>query len=98
MKKCESNDTNKCRHWKLFSKDIHRQRYQQQHSTDMLQRLFIRIDWMNTSNDRHNHYQQNKRQFRFIYHFAILFYTISVRDKGRYFFEELAIIYCHLSK
>ena len=43
----------------------------------MLQRLLIRIDRMNTSNDRHNHYQQNKHKFRFIYHFAILFYTIS---------------------
>ena len=43
----------------------------------MLQRLLIRIDRVNTSNDRHNHYQQNKHQFRFIYHFAILFYTIS---------------------
>lgn len=43
----------------------------------MLQRLLIRIDWMNTSNDRHNHHQQNKRQFYFIYHFTILFYTIS---------------------
>ena len=64
----------------------------------MLQRLLIRIDWMNTSNDRHNHYQQNKHQFRFINHFTILFYTISVRDKDRYFFEELATIYCHLPK
>ena len=77
MKQRKTNNTYKRRHWELFPKDIHRQRYQQQHSTDMLQRLFIRIDWMNTSNDRHNHYQQNKHQFRFIYHFAILFYTIS---------------------
>ena len=51
----------------------------------MLQRLFIRIDWVNTSNDRHNHYQQNKHQFRFIYHFTILFYTIS-KDKDKSFF------------
>ena len=85
MKQRKTNDTNKCRHWKLFSKDIHRQRYQQQHSTDMLQRLLIRIDWMNTCNDRHNHYQQNKHQFRFIYHFTILFYTIS-KDKDKSFF------------
>ena len=77
MKNRETTYTDKGRHWKLFSKDIHRQRYQQQHSTDMLQRLLIRIDWVNTSNDRYNHYQQNKHQFRFINHFTILFYTIS---------------------
>ena len=57
----------------------------------MLQRLFIRIDWVNTSNDRHNHYQQNKRQFRFIYHFAILFYTIS-NDKDKSFFYRFGNI------
>ena len=51
----------------------------------MLQRLLIRINRVNTSNDRHNNYQQNKCQFRFIYHFAILFYTIS-KDKDKSFF------------